>query len=68
MQYKGYTVTVSVAEAEAAPPQDPTFTIFCEGVLVHEGRVRGNFGDCAAAEDAAYSAAREWIEAKCRVN
>lgn len=68
MNYKGYSVTVTVDAFGKPQPQDPKFTVRCDGQLVHEGAVQGQFPDYAAAEDAAYSAAREWIEAKCRVN
>jgi len=68
MRYKGYCVTVTVDALGAALPHDPKFTVRCEGQLVHEGAVQGQFPDYVTAEDAAYSAAREWIEAKCRVN
>ena len=68
MRYKGYNVTVTVEAFGIPNPCDPKFTVRCDDVLVHEGSVQGQFPDHAAAEDAAYSAAREWIEAKCRVN
>jgi hypothetical protein len=68
MRYKGYDVTVTVDPFGTPSPSDPKFTVRCDDVLVHEAAVQGQFPDYAAAEDAAYSAAREWIEAKCRVN
>jgi hypothetical protein len=68
MHYKGYSVTVTVDGIGTARTRVPKFIVRSEGTLVHEGAVHGEFPDQASAEDAAYSAAREWIEAKCRVN
>ena len=67
MRYKGYTVTVSLTWAGGVRG-DPRYEIRSGGEVVHEGVVPGAFEDHMAAEDAAYRAARAWIDAKCRFN
>ena len=71
MEYKGYVVTVTVSAIGSPSPSDVTFTIRQgdrRGALVYEGVVHGAFDNITAAEDAAYSEARAWIEEKCKVN
>ena len=67
MRYKGYTVTVSVSWPAGARGH-PRYAILTGGAIVHQDVLRGEFEDDLAAEDAAYRAAREWIDAKCQVN
>ena len=71
MEYKGYAVSVNVSALGSPSPSDATFTIRqgdCNGPIVYEGVVHGAFETETAAEDAAYSEARAWIEEKCKVN
>ena len=71
MEYKGYAVTVIVTALGSPSPSDATFTIHhgdSNGPIVYEGVVHGAFDSDTAAEDAAYSEARAWIEEKCKVN
>ena len=71
MEYKGYAVTVTVTALGSPSPSDATFTIHqgdASGPIVYEGVVHGVFDGRTAAEDAAYSEARAWIEEKCKVN
>ena len=69
MQYKGFRATVHPPTATDGTPSKATFTIRDDtGALVHEGVVHGRFEDGIDAEDAGYDAARQWIDAKCRVN
>jgi hypothetical protein len=46
----------------------PVYTIRRDGAVVHEDAVREKFADEIAAEDAAFSEAQEWIDAKCQVS
>ena len=55
-----------ITEARRSAP--PVYTIRRDGAVVHEDAVQEKFADEIAAEDAAYSEAREWIDAKCQVN
>ena len=68
MEYKGYSVSVSVTMLGSGTQAGPTFTIRHDGAVVHESAVYGKFENDAVAEDAAYQAARDWIDAKCRIN
>ncbi len=68
MEYKGYSVSVSVTMLGGGTQAGPSFTIRCDDEVVHESAVYGKFENDAAAEDAAYQAARDWIDARCRIN
>ena len=68
MEYKGFTVSVTVSYQGSSTVGAPVYTIRRDGAVVHEGAVQEKFADEIAAEDAAYSEAREWIDAKCQVN
>ena len=64
MEYKGYNVAVSITLLGSVAQSHPTYTILRGGEVVHESAVYGKFTAEVAARDAAYRAAREWIDAK----
>ena len=66
MEYKEYFVDATMTWYGSETHANPTFTIRYGGDVVHESVVYAKFEDDASAEDAAYQAAREWIDAKCR--
>lgn len=68
MEYKGFTVAVIVPYQGSSTIGAPVYTIRCDGEVVYENAVHEKFADEVAAEDAAFSEAREWIDAKCQVN
>jgi hypothetical protein len=68
MEYKGFTVSVTLSYQGRSAVGAPVYTIRRDGALVHQDAVQEKFADEVAAEDAAFSEAREWIDAKCQLN
>ena len=68
MEYKGFTVSVTLSHQGSSTVGAPVYTIRHDGTVVHEDAVQEKFADEVAAEDAAFSEARERIDAKCQLN
>jgi len=68
MEYKGFTVSVTMSYQGSSTVGAPIDTIRRDGAVVHENAVQEKFADEVAAGDAAFSEAREWIDAKCQLN
>ena len=66
MEYKGFTVAVTLSYQGSSIVGAPIYTIPPGGAVVHENAIQEKFADEIAAEDAAFSEAREWIDAKCQ--
>jgi len=65
MEYKGFTIAVTVAYQGSSTVGAPVYATRCDGALVDGGAVQDKFADETATEDAAYTEARQWIDAKC---
>ena len=52
----------------SATVEAPVYTIRRDRAVVHEGALHESLADEIAAEDAAYTEAREWIDVKFQVN
>jgi hypothetical protein len=63
MEYKGYTVAVSIALLGSGAQSHPTYTVLRSGEVVHESVGYAKFTAEVAAREAAHRAAREWIDA-----
>ena len=68
MEYKGFTVLVTMSYQGSSTVGAPIYTIRRDGAVVHESAVQEKFAHEVAAEDAAFSEAREWIDPKCQLN
>jgi hypothetical protein len=68
MVYKGFIVSVTLSYQGSSTVGAPVYTIRHDGTVVHEDAVQEKFADEVAAEDAAFSEAREWIDTKCQFN
>ena len=68
MEYKGFTVSVTLSYQGSSTVGAPVYMIRHDGTVVQEDAVQEKFADEVAAEDAAFSEAREWIDAKCQLN